>query len=364
MAVRRKILTLTLIGLMAVSLFPVCANALEKGEEVPTGLTLTQTNDYDTTPTFGWTCISGPTTFEITAGTHTGTVSAGTVEAVDGKMKWTAHTGTAVTGKDGYYSYTYKPSAALPLGVVSSWQVKAVRAAKTKDDTDPGFTGANSTATNNTEFAVFGNVVLSMTADKAEVTAGKDTVTVKVGLDNSATTSGGVSVKTLAFSVTYDTALLDPPTVTGIGRVTTTPTSAPAAGKVTVNVAETIVPGTGDIVSLAFKAKEGVAGGTVNFAFTEVAVTSDNADPTPLPSNPATSTATAVTEVLPAVTPGVIISGGDAPMLIDAVVALKVATASPLNLTATQTTALTNYAKAEGPIGVDDAVEVLSLLAK
>ncbi len=377
MAVRRKILTLTLIGLMAVSFFPVCANALEKGEEPPTGLTLTQTNDYDAMPTFGWTAISGATTFEITVGTNPpATVSGGTVEldTATGKNKWKDHAdGVAVTGKDGYYSYTYKPTTALPVGTVSSWQVKAVRAAKTKDDADPGFTGADSTATDSTAFTIFGNVVLSMTADKTQVTAGKDTVTVTVALDNSAATSGGVSVKTLDFSVTYDTTLLDIPVVTKMGRVTTTPTVAPAADKVTVKIAEAIVPGTEGIVTLAFKAKDGVAGGDVTFAFADVAVTSDNADPIPpATSNPATSTATAVTEVLPAATPGVLISGAttpddktdDIPQLKDAVVALKVATSLPLNLVTAETTALTNYAKAMGPIGVDDAVEILGMLAK
>jgi hypothetical protein len=385
MAVRRKILTLTLIGLMAAFMFPICANAqTDYGEEPPTELTVTQTSDYDAMPTFGWTCISGPTSFVITAGTQVspeGGVSAGTVELVKdptkpddpGVNKWTKHEGTPVTGKDGYYSYTYKPTTALPVGTVSSWQVKAVRAAKTKDDADPGFTGTNSTATDSTAFTVFGNVVLSMTADKTQVTAGKDTVTVTVALDNSAATSGGVSVKTLDFSVTYDTTLLDIPVVTKMGRVTTTPTVAPAADKVTVKIAEAIVPGTEGIVTLAFKAKDGVAGGDVTFAFADVAVTSDNADPIPpATSNPATSTATAVTEVLPAATPGVLISGAttpddktdDIPQLKDAVVALKVATSLPLNLVTAETTALTNYAKAMGPIGVDDAVEILGMLAK
>jgi len=368
MAVRRKILTLTLIGLMAAFMGPICANAQTTYEIPPTDLTLVQTDEYDAMPTFGWTCISGPTSFVITAGTQVvspaeGGVSAGTLKYDETAKvnKWDTRTGTAVTGKDGYYSYTYKPTTALSVGTVSSWKVMAVRAAKTKNDADLGFDGTKSTATSTTGFSVFGNVALSMTAAPAQVVAGKDTVTVKVALDNSAATSGGFTVATLDFDVTYDTALLDAPTVKGVGRVTTTPTATPGTGKVTVKIVANIVADTTDIVELAFKAKEGVTGGDVAFAFANVTATS--ADVKKAAKVKTTETSNAATKVMPAATEGVIVSGGTAPMLMDAVVALKISTALPL--TDPQTAAVTKYAAGMGrPVGVRDAVYVLDALAK
>jgi hypothetical protein len=367
MAVRRKILTLTLIGLMAAFIFPLCANALEIGEEAPTNLAVAQDDEYDAMPTFTWTAVSGATSFDIKFGTTTLNYSAGTLitDPADAtKKKWATYTGTLVNGE---YNYTYTPAEALAaIGAVTSWQVVAKRDAGTKNTADLGFTGANSTATSTTGFSVFGNIVLSMTAAPAEVVAGADTVTVKVALDNSA--AGNLAVATLNFDVTYDATLLDAPTVKGVGRVTTTPTATPGTGKVTVNIVENIVAGTTDIVELAFKAKSGVTG-DVSFAFAGVAVTS--AEVTKAAQVKATATATATTKVMPAVTPGVIVSGAgtattadDIPQLKDAIVALKISTASNLTLTADETTALTNYAKSEGPIGIDDAVEILDMLAK
>jgi len=370
MAVRRKILTLTLIGLMAAFMGPVCANAQTIYEIPPTDLKVTPTDEYDAMPTFGWTCISGPTSFEVTVGTTvvspTGGIPAGTLKYDETAKvnKWDTRTGTPVTGKDGYYSYTYKPTTALAVGKVTSWQVKAVRAAKTKDDADLGFDGTKSTATSNTAFSVFGNILLSMKADKAEVVAGKDTVTVTVGLDNSVATAGGPALATLDFTVTYNAAFLDAPDVTGKG------TATKEAGKVIVKIAEAIAAGAAagaaDIVTLAFKAKEG---GDVTFAFADVKATSPDITKA---TDVKTTTSNAATKVLPAVTPGVIISGAktpgdltdDIPQLKDAIVALKISTASNLTLTAEETTALTNYAKAKGPVGVDDAVEILDMLAK
>jgi len=355
MAVRRKILTLTLIGLMAAFMGPICANAQTTYETPPTDLTVVPTDEYDTMPTFGWTCISGPTTFEVIVGTTSaGTLKAGELEPVagstTGEQKWKSNAGTAVEGKVGYYKYTYKPETALPFGKVSSWQVKAVRAAKTKNNDDLGFDGTKSTATSNTAFSVFGNILLSMKADKAEVVAGKDTVTVTVGLDNSVATAGGPALATLDFTVTYNAAFLDPD-VTGKG------TATKEAGKVIVKIAEAIAAGAADIVTLAFKAKEG---GDVTFAFADVKATSPDITKA---TDVKTTTATATTKVLPAVTPGVIVSGGETPVLMDGIVALKVVTAS--NLTADQTTAVTKYAKGMGrPVGVRDAIIVLVECAK
>jgi len=365
MAVRRKILTLTLIGLMAAFMSPICANAQTTYEIPPTDLTVVQTDEYDTTPTFGWTCISGPTTFEVIVGTTSaGTLKAGELEAVagstTGEQKWKSNVGTAVEGKVGYYKYTYKPTAALAVGKVTSWSVKAVRAAKTKNDADLGFDGTNSTATSTTGFSVFGNIVLSMTATPTQVVAGKDTVTVKVALDNLA--AGSLAVATLDFDVTYDAALLDAPTVKQVGRVTTTPTATPGTGKVTVKIVENIVAGAADIVELAFKAKEGVTGGDVTFTCSNIKATSPDvtkAATVKISAEPATAT----TKVMPAATEGVIVSGGTAPMLMDAIVALKISTALPL--TTDQTTAVTKYAAGMGrPVSVRDAVYVLDFLAK
>jgi len=227
----------------------------------------------------------------------------------------------------------------------------AVRAAKTKNDADLGFDGTKSTATSNTAFSVFGNILLSMKADKAEVVAGKDTVTVTVGLDNSVATAGGPALATLDFTVTYNAAFLDAPDVTGKG------TATKEAGKVIVKIAEAIAAGAADIVTLAFKAKEG---GDVTFAFADVKATSPDITKA---TDVKTTTATATTKVLPAATEGVIISSGKTPMLIDGIVALKVVTAS--NLTADQTTAVTKYAKGMGrPVGVRDAIIVLVECAK
>ena len=360
MAVRRKILTLTLIGLMAAFMGPICANAQTTYETPPTDLTVVPTDEYDTMPTFGWTCISGPTTFEVIVGTTSaGTLKAGVLEPVagstTGEQKWKSNAGTAVEGKVGYYKYTYKPETALPFGKVSSWQVKAVRAAKTKNNDDLGFDGTKSTATSNTAFSVFGNILLSMKADKAEVVAGKDTVTVTVGLDNSVATAGGPALATLDFTVTYNAAFLDAPDVTGKG------TATKEAGKVIVKIAEAIAAGAAagaaDIVTLAFKAKEG---GDVTFAFADVKATSPDITKA---TDVKTTTSNAATKVLPAATEGVIISSGKTPMLIDGIVALKVVTAS--NLTADQTTAVTKYAKGMGrPVGVRDAIIVLVECAK
>jgi len=356
MAVRRKILTLTLIGLMAAFMGPICANAQTTYETPPTDLTVVPTDEYDTMPTFGWTCISGPTTFEVIVGTTSaGTLKAGELEPVagstTGEQKWKSNAGTAVEGKVGYYKYTYKPETALPFGKVSSWQVKAVRAAKTKNNDDLGFDGTKSTATSNTAFSVFGNILLSMKADKAEVVAGKDTVTVTVGLDNSVATAGGPALATLDFTVTYNAAFLDAPDVTGKG------TATKEAGKVIVKIAEAIAAGAADIVTLAFKAKEG---GDVTFAFADVKATSPDITKA---TDVKTTTSNAATKVLPAATEGVIVSGGTAPMLMDAVVALKISTALPL--TDPQTAAVTKYAAGMGrPVGVRDAVYVLDALAK
>lgn len=356
MAVRRKILTLTLIGLMAAFMGPICANAQTTYETPPTDLTVVPTDEYDTMPTFGWTCISGPTTFEVIVGTTSaGTLKAGVLEPVagstTGEQKWKSNAGTAVEGKVGYYKYTYKPETALPFGKVSSWQVKAVRAAKTKNNDDLGFDGTKSTATSNTAFSVFGNILLSMKADKAEVVAGKDTVTVTVGLDNSVATAGGPALATLDFTVTYNAAFLDAPDVTGKG------TATKEAGKVIVKIAEAIAAGAADIVTLAFKAKEG---GDVTFAFADVKATSPDITKA---TDVKTTTSNAATKVLPAATEGVIVSGGTAPMLMDAVVALKISTALPL--TDPQTAAVTKYAAGMGrPVGVRDAVYVLDALAK
>ncbi len=400
MAVRRKIFTLTLIGLMAF-MAPVSANAADpvEGEKPPTLIEpLEDAQSYDLSPTFKWTAISGPTDFELVIGgaaavtipdpnlvkpTETGTKyywvakdkAKERLEASEDAAKTAA--ATLKLGSKNCFAYTtgdkngqtwcfyeYTPPADLTkLGDVA-WSVKAIRAAGKNN-----FDGTANDTTAEGTFALYDDVVLSMTAAPAQVTAGKDTATVKVELDNSADKSGGVSVESLTFSVTYNADLLvAPTTVEKTARVTGTATVTPSGtgknAKVTVAITGGVIAaGTGEIVSLGFKAKEGAAGDNVNFAFADVAVQSDNVDPAPLASNPATFTDTDVTEVLPAVTPGVIISGGTTPMLIDAVVALKVVTAS--NLTADQTTAVTKYAKGMGrPVGVQDAIIVLVECAK
>lgn len=373
MAVRRKIFTLTLIGLIAAFMFPLCASALETGEEVPTKLNVVQDNEYDATPTFTWTAVSGATSFDIKFGSTTplnyvaGTTITDPTDAT--KKIWDEASLTGVLNTDGDYDYTYTPETALsPVGAVTSWEVVAKRAAGTKNADDPGFDGTDSTAKSDVAFSVFGNVVLSMTPDKTADVAPGDTVTVKVSLDNSAATAGGLALATLDFSVTYDNATLieAPTTAKGVGRITTTPTFEAGTGKVTVKIAENIVAGAAEIVELAFKAKEGLTGGKITFGFADVAATSPVI--TKAAKVEVTSTATAETTILPDVKPGVIISGGDTPDLKDAVVSLKVAAGyslENLGLVEAQKTALANYAKAKkGPIGVDDAVEILGMLAK
>ncbi len=264
----KRILALTLIGLMAaVFIFPVCANALEKGEAVPQTLTATQKDPYDTTPTFAWTAISGPTSFNVTIGTSDAvSVSAGTF---DDEGKWDARVAdtleAAQAGTDGkncfkdaesvtcYYNYT--PTAELPTGTTDSWTVAAIRAAGTKDEADPGFDGTSSTATGDA-IVVLGDITLSLVADKTEAEI-DDLVTVTVSMDNSA--NGAVPTDSVTFSVSYDRDILS---LADSAYETTDRTTAITPGvnasgsgadaKATVVLAGNIAEGTGDIVKLLF----------------------------------------------------------------------------------------------------------------
>jgi len=407
MAVRRKILTLTLIGLMAAFMGPICANAADPvaGEQAPTLIEpVEDAQSYDLTPTFKWTSISGATAFDLTIGAAAPVTIDDKNLVKDGeKYYWVAKdkaqdrvaateadaktaAATLALGSKNCFTYTaegtkkgqtwcfyeYTPAADLTkLGDVD-WSVKAKRAAEKNN-----FDGTTNDTTADGTFSLYDDVVLSMEATPAQVTAGAtDPVKVAVSLDNSPDKSGGVSVESLTFSVEYNADLLVAPTtaektarVKGTVAVTSSGTGATAKATVVIT-GEVIAAETGEIVSLAFKAKEGATGGDVTFKFADVAVKSDTVDPTPLESNPANSDDTAATKVLPAVTPGAIISGADTttteddiPELIDAVVALKVVTALPL--TDAQKTAVTKYANGMGrPVGVQDALIVFDALAK
>ena len=291
----KRILALTLIGLMAaVFIFPVCANALEKGEAVPQTLTATQKDPYDTTPTFAWTAISGPTSFNVTIGTGDAvSVSAGTF---DDEGKWDARVAdtleAAQAGTDGkncfkenevttcYYTPT-KEQLPVELSVgTNSWTVAAIRAAGTKDEADPGFDGTSSTATGDA-IVVLGDITLSLVADKTEAEI-DDLVTVTVSMDNSA--NGAVPTDSVTFSVSYDGDILSlaDPAYEITDRTTITPgvnaSGSGADAKATVVLAGNIAEGTGDIVKLLFTV---IGAGDNTFALVgdDITITSETVNP-------------------------------------------------------------------------------------
>lgn len=371
----KRILTLTLIGLMAaVFIFPVCANALEDGEEAPQSLTATQEDVYDTTPTFTWAAVSGPTTFDVTIGANEPvSIPAGTF--TDGK--WDDRVAdtleAAQAGTDGKNClkaddvttcyYTYTPLTDLPVGNIGTWTVAAIRAAATTDENDPGFDGTNSTATGDA-IAIFGDITLSLTADKTGAEVG-DTVTVAVSMDN--ITNGDTPVNSVTFSVSYNgdvLALADPAfeitdRTTDITPVVTPSGSGTDAKAEVVLAGAEITAGTGDIVKLMFTAA-GAGDNTfavVNTIESDIVITSETViPPTGKSENPSVAEGEAALTVAEAVTQGDL-NGDETVDLADALIALKVVTGQ--DTTAEQATIQAHVA-AYGQVGLGIVLYIMA----
>ncbi len=268
----KRILTLTLIGLMAAVFFPVCANAQVQPENLAVGVD----DPFDVTPTLEWTCASGPTVFKVSVNDveEETTVDAGAL--TDGKWD---RTGIEVSDAENeIYKYTYPLT--LEVGT-HTWQVVAEREdAKTlKDD------GYVADAVLGADIVIFGNITLSLVADKTGAVAMDQTVIVTVSLDNS--TNGDIPVDTLAFSVGYNDGIVTPATTdfaTPMGRAASlTPATetllSGADAKVTVAFTEEIAAGEKEgIVALAFTV---TGSGDNTFAFVEedIVITSTSVVP-------------------------------------------------------------------------------------
>lgn len=313
----KRMLTLTLIGLMTAMLFPVCANA----QVQPANLTVVQTDDYHATPTLEWTCVSGPTIFKVTVKDKddVAIVDAETVDAgilTDGK--WDRTGIDVLEGETDTYMYGYSLSLTDPG--TYSWEVVAEREDEKTTKTD----GYVADPVAGDAITLVGDITLSLgTLDPTAIETGAS-ATLSVSMDNT-----GISVDTVTFSVAYNADVLspaDPPyeTTTRTEGLTAevTPSGSGDAAKVMVELTGNIAEGTGEIIKLLFTAD---VAGTNTFAIneTDIAITSV-AVPSPSGTNPAVVGGESQTlTVTPLVDRGDL-DGNDAVELADAVIALQI----------------------------------------
>jgi hypothetical protein len=311
----KRILALTLIGLMTIVLVPVCANA----QVQPENLTVVPDDPYDLTPTLEWTCVSGPTIFKVSVNDveESTSVDAGTL--TDGK--WDREGIEVVPDVDETYKYSY--DLTLEAAGTYTWQVVAEREDAKTTKTD----GYVADAVAGDAITVLGDITLSLVADKTEAEI-DDAVTVTVSMDNS--TNGDVPVNTLTFSIGYNADVVEAPNdATPLGNASAiTPTvqasGSGATAKATVTLTGNIIAGTGDILSLEFTVT-GAGENTFALNAADIAITSASvAPPTGEASNPAVVGGDSqVLTVAEPVTQGDL-NGDDAVTLADAVIALKV----------------------------------------
>ncbi len=383
--VKKNILALTLMGLMALAfIFPVCANALD-GEVPPTLLEPeADLATYELMPTFEWSAASGPTKFELTIGIDdaaiTVTVDDGNViDDLDSKTdpkekKWDKDNRLAASEANAIAAagnpddtkncfgnvcwYEYTPTEAIAIGV-ADWQIKAIREGMPKDN----FDGANAISESR-NLNVLGDITLSLVADKTEADI-DGTVKVTVSMDN--LTNGDIPVDTLTFTIGYNDDVVTAPTdATPAGTRTSgftpvvTLSGSGATAKATVELTENIIAGTDAIVELDFT----VAGaGSNTFALTagDIEITSTTVNPPAGETqNPAAvgGTSAALTVAEP-VTQGDL-DGNDAVTLADAVIAMKVLVGLDDDLTPEEAASVNAHVTAY-PTNVDAAVLVYIL---
>lgn len=381
----KRMLTLTLMGLMmAMLVFPVCASALEEGEEAPKNLEAVQADPYDAMPTLKWSAVSGATSFTLTAGGDpinitdpnlgadkkwAGRKAEGADDAAKEIVaKAAAASVTAGTAGTNCVEYAEGENEGevicwyeypLDSDLTGDWTVAAIRAAETKDGDDPGFDGTNSTTTGDA-ITVLGDITLALTASKTGEAAIEETITVTVSMDNQTSTNGDVPVDSTIFSIGYNADVVTPATAaTGLNRAAAiTPAVSPSgssdAAKVEITLAGEITAGTGDIVELAFTVD---AAGDNTFALVpgDINITSATVNPpTGEDRNPAVAEAgdPLTINVAEPVTQGDL-DGNDAVELADAVIALKVLAGLPL--TAEETASVEKHVAAY-PSNVDVGV--------
>ncbi len=396
--VKRNILALTLMGLMAaVLIFPVCANAQVDGEEPPTLIAPeADAKTYELMPTFEWSAASGPTKFELTIGSDAAiTVDDGNViDDPDSKTdpkekKWDKDNRLAASEADAMAAagtddtkncYTYPGDAAenagkticwyqyvqttdMELGA-TTWKVKAIREGMPKDNFDG--TANPTEAIGNLN--LYDDVVLSLALASSEASVVQGTaagVKVSVALDNSATISGGMSVDTLSFDIKYDGdafAPADPAFEAGRGTPTVgNPSGSGASTTVNVSFAEAITAGTENVVTLIFDVKADATVGSTTFTLEEVAATSSTVidDLGDLTTKIGDDAETVTLTVTKSVLEGDL-DGDGSVTLADAVIALKVLVGLDDDLTPEEAASVNAHVTAHPP-KVDAAVLVYIL---
>lgn len=411
--VKRNILALTLMGLMAaVLIFPVCANALEDGEVAPT-LTAPEADavTYELTPTLEWSAASGATHFYVTIAEDENFSTVNADEVVEeslltytigdeSKLGWCdkkqcgdgqdpeTDDCCAATTNDEYkackraacetetpacLTYSYDVETALTVGKTYYWKVEAKRDDAT--GVKNPFAISETTTSETSNFKVVGNIALSLSAapTSLNVNQGNDTVetvTVTVSLDNSAETSGGVPVNGVNFTINYDSATF---TIENTdytlsarmdgGSATLNPSGSSVAVGLTA-ASTAITAGTGGLVDLVFTAKKETAtAGDLDFKFADgTTMSSESVSELSDDSKFTVGEAQSVTvAVIPAVKEGDL-NGDDAVDLKDAILALKVLTGIPITAEG-DISGLSNYAAAYGKITVGVLVSILVQVA-
>jgi len=360
MTVMRRLITLTLIGMVAAFIFPVCVNA----QEAPT-LTPVADGYYTAAPTLTWVCESGPTKFTVSINGTSVDVGAG----LGGDGKWIANDRACVEDAEVAdkmnCTHTYEQPAAIPVaGSSVTWSVTGTREVSltsTPDDNEGG--DATYGPSTEDEYFNLGDVLLSIATDVAdgESVVPGDTVTATVSLDNQ--TNGSIPLNSLKFAVDFiDAAFTAPAEVILLGAVSSiTPVFTSDPGKLSFEFDGEIDAGSGAIVTIPFtvNADAALVAHTFTLSGNEAKSTSIPFDPDNLDTlNPSAVGDPASVTVEAAVAMGDV-GGAEGLDLADAILPLQVAAGMPdiiVNVKAD--------VNEDGKIGVVESAYVLRELAK